>query len=54
MNKHELKLLAIALVAMGTVGNDATNKNNNEKYNCLDESKEQYTKSKPKVYVKGR
>jgi len=54
MNKQELKLLALSLVALGTVGNDTTNKNNRENYDHLDESKKQYTKSKPKVYAKGR
>ena len=52
MNKQELKLFALTLAALGTVGNDTTNKNSNEKYDFLDQSEKQ--KSKPKIYVKTR
>lgn len=47
MNKHELKLLAISLVALATV---ADNKKENEKYNHKEESKKE--KSKTKGYLK--
>jgi len=50
MNKYELKLLSLALVTMGTIGNGTLNKSKNEKYNNLDDSKKTYSKEKAKVY----